>query len=341
MTNDDQRLEQTLQALETQALNFGYRRTTDAATRQWYIRKTQEMSRELRAQHRSGAITARKAAETAHEMRNSIMEMARARSSDIGRAAARQLKAGGLEFQTLVEKYAQREWQRPFDSLTDKEKNQVLLEIVDASGRPNPKVNARVSKMARIGRSLWVLSAAIAIYNISAAEDHAHQAGREAANLGGGFAGGAMAGAAAGIWFGPLGVAVGVAVGGIVGSLIADEAYSELTTPKDPRVARILPKYTGFFSFDEDGLAKAMYDEFGMDMDSVHAVFREIRQDHAGDADSAAYAYIRHVREHGGSPLEALKLNAGLRQELSNALTGGWWVTDAEKAEAQRIMAMR
>lgn len=341
MTNDDQRLEQTLHALETQALNFGYRRTTDAATRQWYIQKTQALSRELRAQHRSGAITARKAAEIAHEMRNSIMDMARARSSDIGLAAARQLKSGGIEFKALVDKYAHREWGRPFDTLSDREQNKVLLEVVDAAGRPNPKVNAQVSKMAQVGRALWALSAAIAIYNISSAEDKTHQAGRELANVGGGFAGGAAAGAAAGIWFGPLGVGIGVAVGGIVGAIIANEAYSELTTPKDARVAKILPRFTGMFSFDEDGLAQAMYDELGMDMDSVHAVFREIRQDHAGDADSAAYAYARLVQEKGGSPLAALKLNSGLRQELASALQGGWWVTNAEKAEAQRLIAMR
>lgn len=340
MSGNDREVEVALRALETEAVNFGYRLTKDAATRQWYIQKTQEMTTELRARVRSGELSPRRAAEMAQEMRNEIMEAARARTSDMGRAGARQLKAKGRALDELIDKYAQRKYSRGFQQLTQGQQDEVLLEIVDAAGRQNPKVNARQAKLGALGRGLWVLSAVIAVYNISVAEDKAHATGREVANVAGGFAGGAMAGAAAGIWFGPIGVAVGVAVGGVVGSLIADEAYTELTPPKDPRVRNILPRFTGFWSFDEDGLAKALYDEAGIDLDRVSAVFREINQDHSGDADAAAYAYVREVKRRGGPPLHALRLNSGLRQQLSRALQSGWWVTDAEKREAQALLRM-
>ncbi len=341
MTGQDRELETALHALEVEAVNFGYRLAKDARTRQWYIQKTQEMSRELRARHASGELSARRAAEMAQELRNEIMEAARARTSDMGRAGARQLKAKGLALDDLIDKYAQRKFQRGFRQLTEGQKDEVLMEVVDAAGRQNPRVNVRQAKLAALGRGLWVLSAVIAVYNVSVAEDKVHATGREAANIGGGFAGGAAAGALAGIWFGPLGVAVGVAVGGVVGSLIADEAYTELTPPRDPRVRNILPRFTGFWSFDEDGLAKALYDEAGIDLDRVSAVFREIRQDHSGDADAAALAYIREMNRRGGAPLHALRLNSGLRRQLSDALRSGWWVTDEEKREADRILNMR
>jgi len=125
-----------------------------------------------------------------------------------------------------------------------------------------------------------------------------------------------------------------------VGSLVADEAYTELTPPRDPRVRNILPRFTGFWSFDEEGLAKALYDECGIDLDRVSAVFREIRQDHSGDADAAAYAYMQEMKRRGGPPMYALRLNAGLRNELAQALRSGWWVTDAEKREAEALLRM-
>lgn len=336
--SDDRRLEQALHLMEVEAVNFAYRYTKDANTRQWYIQKTQAMSRELRGQYNAGQITARKAAEAAQEMRNEIMDMARLRTSDIGLARARQLKGKGKSLDDLISKYSTKKFSKPFDALTKGQQDEVLVEIVDAAGRPNPKVNAKVGKMAALGRSLWVLSAAIAIYNVATAEDKTHQAGREVANVAGGFAGGAAAGALAGIWFGPLGVAVGAAVGGIVGSMIADEAYSELTAPKDTRVRAILPRFTGFFSFDESGLATALYDEAGIDMDAVEAVFKELLLDHTGDADSAAWSYLAEVERRGGAPLHALRTHPTIRQTLARSLEAGWWVTDGEKAKAKRVL---
>lgn len=230
----DRELENVLHSLEVTALNFGYRWCADNTTRQWYIQQTQELTRRLRQEHASGILSARRAAEIAQAERNKIMEAARLRTSDIGRAGARSMKPEGRALQDLVARYANERFQRPFEQLTRGQQDEVLMDVVDSAGRSKPQVNARMGRLAAAGRVLWVASAVIAMYNIAVAEDRVHAAGREAANLAGGVAGGAAAGALAGIWFGPLGVAVGVAVGGVVGALIADEAYTELTTPNDP-----------------------------------------------------------------------------------------------------------
>jgi hypothetical protein len=215
--------------METQALSFAARFIQDSNVRQDYIQKTQAMSRELREAYEAGSISAREAAQAANEMRNEIMEMARVRSSDLGRAKAQQLKAKGLDLDDLVAKYANRKFGQDFADLARGQQDEVLLEIVESAGRANPKVNANAARLGALGRGLWVLTAVVAIYNISTAEDKVDAAAREAVNVGGGFAGGAAGGALAGVWCGPVGVIIGVVIGGVLGSIAADAAYLEAT----------------------------------------------------------------------------------------------------------------
>lgn len=326
MTNPshDPALDEAIQQMEVQALSFGTRFIQDSGVRQDYIVKTQAMSRELRASVERGSMSAREAAEAANQMRNEIMEMARVRSSDLGRAKARSLKLKGLDLDDLVAKYAQRKFNRDFSSLTRGQQDEVLMEIVDAAGRANPKVSARAARLGALGRGLWVLTAVVAVYNVGTAEHKAHAAGREAANLGGGFAGSVAAGAAAGIWFGPVGVAVGAVIGGVLGSVVADAAYIELTGPREQSVRNFLPRFTSMFSVDEAGIARALVDEYGIDMDSVCAVFRELSNSYGTDADDVARLYLDRVRDRGGSLEHALRLHVPTKNLLIMALDGGW-----------------
>ena len=318
-------LEAALEQMGIQALSFGTRFIQDAAVRQDYIHKTQQMSRELRAAYEAGSMSAREAAETANQLRNEIMEMARVRSSDIGRAKAQQLKSKGIDLDDLCSKYAKKLFNRDFANLTKGEQDRVLLEIVDSAGRANPKVSLRAGRMGALGRGLWVLTAVVAIYNIGTAEDKVHATGREVANVGGGFAGGAAAGALAGIWFGPVGVAVGVVIGGVLGSMVADSAYIEITGPRQASVRQFLPRFTSFFTgVDEEGIANALVDEYGIDMASVLAVFRELDNSYSTDSDDVARLYLAKVKERGGSLEHALRLHGGLRNLLVLILDGGW-----------------
>jgi hypothetical protein len=304
--------------------------------RAWYIQKTQEYSRQLRQAYESGAMPAREAATAANQMRNEIMEMARVRSSDLGRAKAQALKAKGLAFEKLVEKYAQQKFKTDFHSLGKPQQDAVLLEIVDSAGRANPKVSARARGLGAAGRALWVLTIAVAVYNVSTSNNKVDTAAREGVNLAGGFAGGAAGGAMAGIWFGPVGVAIGVAIGGIVGSLVADELFVEMVPLGTGDVVPLVDKFTMPFYTDEEGLAKALYARAGIDTNFVSAVFAVLADRYSTDADDVALAYVNLVMARGGSVLHAVRLDTGLRELLIQLMDQGW--TSSEESAAIRFL---
>ncbi len=326
MTNprSNAELDAALEQLKIQALNFGSRFIRDSRVRQDYMTKTQTMSRELRAAYEANRMTAHEAATAANELRNEIMEFARTRSSDLGRAKARAMKAKGLDFDDLTKRYSNRMFQREFANLTQGEKDRVLMEMVDSAGRANPRVNARAARLGALGRGLWVLSAAVALYNVGVAEDRTHAAGREVAGIGGGIAGSAAAGALAGIWFGPVGVAVGAVIGGVMGAVVTDTVYIELTGPREASVRRFLPRFTGVLGTDETGIANALVDEYGIDMDSTSAVFRELINSYSSDADDVARDYLARVKRTGGSLEHALRVHPSLKDLLHEILDGGW-----------------
>ncbi|MEZ6134438.1 MAG: hypothetical protein R3C53_05965 [Pirellulaceae bacterium] len=321
---DQNNFQQALQGLEIQALNFGYRWIKDGAVRQQYVRRTSEMSKELRAAVEAGIKSPREAAEIANQMRNEIMEMARVKSSDLGRAGAKALKAKGLAFDDLVKKTADRKFSKAFEQLTKGQQDEVLIEIVESAGRANPRVSTKVARFGSAGRALWVLSIAIAVYNIGTAEDKVDATQRELVTAGGGFLGGAAGGAAAGIWFGPLGVAVGVAVGGALGALMSDRAYVQIRGQEDVTVDSIISRYTNMVSTDEAGIANALVNEAGMDMRLVSGVFAALSRDYSSDADDVARLYIERLRKNGGTARHALSLDEDLKAQLIGILDGGW-----------------
>jgi hypothetical protein len=325
-------VELALRQLEVQAVNFAYRFIKDSTVRQDYIAKTRAFSEQILASYRSGALSAKQAAEAAHQMRNEIMEFARTRSSDLGRAKAQSLKAQGLDFDDLAEKYALRKFRNSFRLLTEAQQTQIYLEIAEAAGRANPRVNASAARLGAVGRGLWMLSAVVAVYNVGTAEYKGHALGREASNIGGGFAGGAAGGAVAGIWLGPVGVAFGVVIGGVLGSITADQAYIEITGPRDDSVRKILPRFTRMFHVDEAGIAKALVEEVGIDLDAVLAVFRELDRSYSSDSDDVAVLYLNLLRSNGHTAIiEGLRLHNELRAFLIHCLETGW-TSKEEKA---------
>ncbi|MBI1353592.1 MAG: hypothetical protein GC160_04545 [Acidobacteria bacterium] len=328
-TDRDIQVADALRQLEVQMADFGFRFIQDASVREQYLRKAQEYSHEIRESYRAGKITYLQAETMANEMRNELLDWARAKSSDIGRAKAVQLKAKGLALEDLVGKYSQQKFGKPPNALTAAERETVALEIVAAAGRPNPKVSVRAARLGAAGRALWVLAAVVAIYNIGTAENKLVAAGRETANLGGGMLGSVAAGAAAGIWFGPVGIAVGAAVGGMLGAMMADEVYVETAVPIDATIAAIIPRYTHLLWRDEDGLANAMFEECGINMDAVLKIVRHLNEYYSTDADDVVGIYVQIVRRQGGSVLHALKQHRELVGLLIATLDAGW--TTAEE----------
>lgn len=318
-------VEESVQQLEIQAVNFAYRFIQDARVRSEYMRSTKEMAEQIRDLYAKGQLTAKQAAEMANEMRNEIMEFARVRSSDLGRAKARSLKAKGLDLDDPLNKYAKSFYKKPFNQLTSDEANRVYLEVVDAAGRSRPSVNIKTARLANAGKALWLLSACVAIYNVSVANNKVKAAGREAANIGGGFGGGAAGGAVAGIWFGPIGVAIGIVVGGTLGAIMADQVYVEVTGADGEFAKKFITRYTNLISTDENAMADALVRECGYEMQKVLDVFVELEDKYSTDADDVALLYVEKIK---ALPLNPTKIGFQKAEELKNylkqLLESGW-----------------
>jgi hypothetical protein len=178
---------------------------------------------------RRGAITAEEAQRLANQLRNEILATARGASSDIGRAWAQSLKAQGKTLVELQERYAAQLFKRGFQTLTETERNQVFLAIVEASGRARPSVLVTSARLARLSRGLLFVTAAIAVFEVSISDDPQKEALRQGTVVGSGLAGGALAGmAATGLLCGPgAPVCVGliVFVGGGLAAFGAELAF--------------------------------------------------------------------------------------------------------------------
>jgi len=218
-------LYKSLDDLKATAANFAIRFINDEPARIKYNKYVQQMCNEIISEVESGKISPLQGAEKAQTARNLIMEQIRKITSDIGRAEAERMKLKGKTLEQLENKYALEKFKKPFNTLTETERNQVWLTIVKKAGAPNNSVNLKVRKFGRVGRLLIVLTLAVAVYNITTADDKATAAEREGIALGGGFLGGAAGGAVAGLACGPgapVCSTIGVFIGGLLGAIGSD-----------------------------------------------------------------------------------------------------------------------
>ena len=329
----DKDVEISIKQMEIAAINFGSRFINDSKVRALYMEQTKKMSLELVNAYKAGVITPKQAAVAANEMRNEIMAVSRSKTSDIGKAKVVKLKAKGLNLEALLDKYAKSQFGKSFGELTESEASSIYKKIVQSAGKANPKVSAKASNLGKAGRSLWVLSICIAVYNISSSNNKLKTAGREATNIGGAAAGGATAG----IWFGPIGVAVGVVVGGVLGSIISDQAYIELAGPDGEFARSFIPRFTNVLSTHENKMASALITECTYELDKVIAVFFELNDKYFTDVDDIALAYVGMIRT-GRYPLikQALSLNKALKNFLIQVLDSGW--TSSSEKECIRYL---
>lgn len=224
-------VEHAVRTLESEALNFAMRFIRDSNVRLNYLAEIRKFSQQILSEVRQGGLSYGEGAKQANEMRNSIMEASRIKSSDIGRAQAISLKSKGLLLEELTEKYAQQFFKKSSSALSEAERNQVFLEIIKAAGRDRSRETARALRFGKLGKGLWVLTIGIAVYNVTTAEDKTEAVTREGVGIGGGMLGGAAGGAAAGLACGPgapVCVTVGVFVGGALGALGADLSFDWL-----------------------------------------------------------------------------------------------------------------
>jgi hypothetical protein len=221
--------------METEAFNFGSRFIKDAAVRANYFREIRKMSEDILKRVKSGQTSALDGATEANTLRNEIMEAGRMNSSDIGLAEAQRLKKTGRTLEELQEKGAMKKFGRSFEELEEAEQNQVLLGIVESAGRPLKEISLKAAKLGRLGKSLIVLTIALAVYNIATADDKVEATAREVGDASAGVLGGMGGGALAGLACGPgapVCVTVGVFVGGALAALGMDLTFDWIKKKK-------------------------------------------------------------------------------------------------------------
>lgn len=224
-------LDRALSAFEIEAATFGQRFIQDASVRANYVREAQRFSSEIRAQVAAGELTVQQGASRATEMRNALLEAARLRNSDLGRAISEAEKAAGLSFTQLLERYAVRLFGRPFAQLTAAQQDQVFAQITRAAGRPNARFTALARNLGRVGRGLLVVSFALATYSVVTSDRRGRELVRQGVGIGAGLGGAIAGGALAGLGCGPgapICVGVGAFVGGIAFALGADVTFDWL-----------------------------------------------------------------------------------------------------------------
>jgi len=228
---NDPILQGALDALRTEFTNFGQRFIQDAGVRAEYMEKAKAASDEILESVMKGDSTAGEGAQQANAMRNGLLDAGRLKSSDVGRAVAEAEKASGLTMEQLTAKYAQRLFQKEFSALGTAEQDAVFIEIIRASGRPNPAFNRVAMQLGKAGKGFIIISIAFSVYAVAESDRPGREAVKQGTGAGMGFLGSLAGGAAAGLACGPgapICVGVGAFVGGLVFVIGTDFAFDEI-----------------------------------------------------------------------------------------------------------------
>lgn len=228
--NDRKSFEDAVRLLQSQAATVGAHFEYESALRKQYNVQVEAYVRHLRSEVARGRMTWKAAADDARNTRDAIMQSIRRRSTPVGRALAEAKKPISPTLNELVAKYTTKLHgpNANFNRLTVAQKNAVYAEVVSASARANPQVNARLLRASRFGRGLIFVSVAVSVYNVATADNKLQQASREVvytgAGIGGSIAGGALAGLACGPGA-PVCVTIGAFVGGAIFVLGAERLW--------------------------------------------------------------------------------------------------------------------
>ena len=189
------RLGEALLALEAAGIPFAARMINDDNVRRQYRRSIQDAVREILSDVELGTISADAGAARASDVRNSLMELSRLRTSDVGRAMAQRLKVQGKTLPELIAKYARDMFRTTPEALTGEQNTAVMRGIIEAAARDNPGVTNTLRGLGLASRGLVALSVGLAIYEIYRSPDPVREAGHQVVVVGAGAVGSVIVGA--------------------------------------------------------------------------------------------------------------------------------------------------
>lgn len=234
---DDQNqiLDNAILTLNDTAMKFSTDAISDAQVRQSYMSNIKRMSSEIKELVNTKQISVKEGAEFCYEMRNQIMAEHRKFTSAYGLSRAEQYKTTPPAVDDLLNKYAQKKFQLNFKDLTLKQRNSIYYEIIESSGRDNPKFTTANKRLKILGKVGILVTAALATYEILNAENKSKEAITQGMGIGGAFVGGWLAGLCVSALCGPGAplcalavVLVGSIGGSLIGSAIADSLDDEI-----------------------------------------------------------------------------------------------------------------
>jgi hypothetical protein len=229
-----QRLEAALTELDSGAVGFAVRFIQDAGVRQQYRQSVRQAGAEISADVAAGRITPEQGAMRAQQLRNEIMALARARTSDLGRAMAERLKFEGKTFEELTARYAARLFKQDVATLTLEQRDVVMREIIAAAARDNAQVSGVLRFLGPASRGVMALSLGLAVYDVYRAPDRPKEALHQGVVMGAGLGGSYVVGAVATSFVcgpgAPVCAGIFIAVGAIGFSAGADYFWRRLTT---------------------------------------------------------------------------------------------------------------
>ncbi len=194
--------EHALLMLQSEATSFAYMFIRDSRLRLQYGRRIKTMSEEMRTAVKNGRLSPREAAHKANYLRNEILMLVRSKNHPILLAYSRNIKRHGKTLNSVLEEKARMRFNQNFGLLNKTEQDAVFLEAIVASGKSRDSVNRLSMVFGRAGKGLFVLTLAIALYEIYESKNKLREAARQTAIAGSGIAGG--------VGFGTASVATGL-----------------------------------------------------------------------------------------------------------------------------------
>lgn len=225
-----QKLDMALTGIEGMASRIAVEASSFEKVRSWYVKGVAKKISAIKEMANTGKIGFLDAELRAHSIRGEVMDDARKKATTFGKKIAKDLKAKNVNISDLQSKYLDKYFNgKQLNELSSKEREQLSKIIIEAAGRPNATVSAQAKIVGNIGRGFWLLTFAMAVYQIAEAENKLEETGRQTSIIGGAIAGGA-AGAKAGVAFGPWGIAAGALIGSIFAALGAEYLYDEVVS---------------------------------------------------------------------------------------------------------------
>lgn len=217
----------------------------DAAIRLSYISAAKKTSSYLLEQARAAvansaddaAVIWQQFAEKACTLRNQTMAASRQKLSEIGVQLSKWIKEEGKQLYELVKHYANKLYPCVgVEQLTPQMEAKIFENIVEASGRTNPKVNLFSKITLSVVIVVLLAQLSYMIYRVFRAEKPLYELAEEAVSFGAGLVGGYLGTKlsvslvltfATSASAGPIGVIAAV-VGGIVGGILASFGATHL-----------------------------------------------------------------------------------------------------------------